>query len=47
LRTLADRVYPAGSYHLSFNGTDLPSGMYFARLQGAQASVTHKIVLIK
>lgn len=45
--TLADRVYPAGNYSLNFNGSALPSGSYFARLQGAQASIARRIVLLR
>lgn len=47
VKTLADRVYAQGSYRLSFDGSNLPSGIYFARLQGKSFSKTQKLVLLK
>lgn len=47
VETLADRVFAAGEYRTTFNGSRLPSGIYFARLQGSNFSTTHKLVLLK
>ena len=47
VQTLADRMYPQGSYRMSFDGSSLSSGIYFARLQGNSFSKTQKLVLLK
>jgi len=47
VQTLTDRVLPAGSYRATFNGSTLPSGVYFARLQGKNFSTTQKLMLLK
>ena len=47
VQTLADRVYPQGSYRVTFDGSKLASGIYFARLQGNRISRTQKLVLLK
>jgi len=38
---------PAGNYHLSFNGGNLPSGVYFYTLASGSGAETGKMVLIK
>jgi enterochelin esterase-like enzyme len=45
--TLADEVFTAGGHTLEFDGTGLPSGIYFARLQTGEVGVTKKMVLVK
>jgi hypothetical protein len=55
VKTLVDEVIPAGIYHVRFDGSKLPSGVYFYRLQsrqkdGGQAGQfveTKKLVLTK
>lgn len=47
VKTLADRVYSEGSYRVEFNGANLPSGIYFARMSGKDLSKTQKLVLLK
>ena len=47
VQTLADRVYPEGSFRINFDGSKLASGIYFARLQGNSFSKTQKLVLLK
>jgi hypothetical protein len=47
VRMLADRVYPEGNFRINFDGSALPSGIYFARLQGKSFSKTQKLVLLK
>lgn len=45
--TLAEDNYPAGSYTLDFDASDLTSGVYIARLKGDQISQTIKMSLLK
>ena len=47
VQTLADRMYPQGSYRVTFDGASLPSGMYFVRMQAKDFSKTQKLVLLK
>jgi hypothetical protein len=44
---LADKSYAQGNYHLTFDGSDLPSGIYFARFHGPSYTKTQKLVLLK
>ena len=44
---LVDEKKPEGSYSVTFNATDLNSGIYFYRIETDYASETKKIVLIK
>lgn len=39
--------YPAGSHQIAFDGSDLPSGIYFARLAAGEYSAVQKLVLLK
>ena len=45
--TLTDQVCTQGNYRVSFDGADLPSGIYFARMSGKGFSKTQKLVLLK
>jgi hypothetical protein len=45
--TLANQVQQAGIYEVKFNGSNLPSGAYFYRLQAGSYSATKKILLLK
>jgi hypothetical protein len=47
IATLVNEEKPAGSYEVSFNATDLPSGIYFYRLQSGSFVETKKMILIK
>jgi len=47
VRTLADEVLTAGRHLLEFDGSQLSSGVYFARLESAALSRTQKLVLLK
>jgi photosystem II stability/assembly factor-like uncharacterized protein len=47
VETLANRFYPQGQYRLNFDASALPSGVYFARLNGKSFAVTQKLVLLK
>jgi len=44
---LVNAVKPAGFYEVQFDGTDLPSGIYFARIQTGNFSTTKKMMLLK
>jgi hypothetical protein len=44
---LADAPYQAGTYSVSFNATNLPSGLYFAQLKTATETKLHRMMLIK
>jgi hypothetical protein len=45
--TLADQSYSAGAHTVSFDGSMLTSGTYFAHLQAISGSCTQKIVLLR
>ncbi len=44
---LMDKPLTAGQYHVTFNGSDLPSGVYFYRLQAGKYSQTRKMLLME
>ncbi len=44
---LVDGVKPAGAYSVSFRGDDLPSGLYFYRIQAGSYNKTLKMLLMK
>ncbi|RPH92160.1 T9SS C-terminal target domain-containing protein, partial [candidate division KSB1 bacterium] len=44
---LKNGFMPVGRYQRAFNGTDLPSGIYFARLSGEISTQIQKLVLLK
>jgi N-methylhydantoinase B/oxoprolinase/acetone carboxylase alpha subunit len=44
---LLDDVRPAGTYEVSFNGSDKASGMYFYRLTAGGMTTTKKMMLSK
>jgi hypothetical protein len=44
---LQDGIMAAGEHRLSFDGNDLPSGLYFARVRAGETVVTRKLVLLK
>jgi hypothetical protein len=47
VNTLVNEVKVPGSYSVDFNGTNLPSGIYFYKLQTENYSETKKMLLIK
>jgi photosystem II stability/assembly factor-like uncharacterized protein len=47
IRTLVSENLRAGVYEYEWNGIDLPSGVYFYRLQTAQFTYTKKMILLK
>ena len=44
---LVEGFHPAGAYEVVFNASNLPSGVYFARLTAGDYSQTQKILLAK
>ncbi|MDZ7317409.1 MAG: T9SS type A sorting domain-containing protein, partial [candidate division KSB1 bacterium] len=45
--SLIDAKLEAGIHSVSFNAADLPSGVYFYRLQTNEKTLTQKMMLIK
>jgi len=45
--TLVNQQQSAGSYEVAFDGSHLPSGIYFYRLTTPEGSVTRKMTLLK
>ena len=45
--TLVDGNLPAGSHSVTFDGSDLSSGIYFYMMQAGNFTDTHKMVLVK
>ncbi len=45
--TLMDKPLTAGQYHVTFNGSDLPSGVYFYTLRAGNFVATKKMILMK
>lgn len=44
---LLEGWHPAGTYQATFNASDLPTGVYFARLKAEGFSQTRKLLLVK
>jgi len=47
IETLVDEEKPVGTYELSWNAANLPSGVYFYRLQAWDFVQTRKMILLK
>ncbi|MBU1984712.1 T9SS type A sorting domain-containing protein [bacterium] len=47
VRVLVDDILPVGEHQVPFDGSALPSGIYFARLEAQGMSQTRKMVLLK
>lgn len=47
VRTLVDESFAAGSYEVTFDGSGLPSGTYFYRLQAGKFNAVKKMILTK
>ena len=45
--TLINEVKDAGSYRIAFNGSNLPSGLYFYRFSTGEFNQTKKLILLK
>ncbi len=47
VETLVDEFKPAGKYRVTFNAGNLPSGVYFYRLESGKNSAVRKMILVK
>jgi hypothetical protein len=47
VKILVNEEKPAGNYEVEFDGTNLPSGIYFYRIETSKFSDTKKFVLLK
>ena len=47
ISSLINEEKPAGQYELTFDGTDLPSGVYFYQLKVGDFVLTKKMLLLK
>ena len=47
IATLVNEEKPAGNYELEFDGTALPSGVYFYQLKAGNFVETKKMILIR
>lgn len=47
IQIIDNRYRPAGHYHMAFNASSLPSGIYFFELQAGNRKSTKKITLLK
>lgn len=47
VRVLADQRFAAGRHDLTFEGDDLPSGIYFCNVQAGALAQTQKMILLK
>jgi hypothetical protein len=47
VRTLVNGPKVAGSYTIQFDGSDLPSGVYFYRLRAGDFTSVKKLILLK
>ena len=47
IRTLADGVFSAGEHEIVFDGSDLPSGMYFYRMQSGSFQQVKSMMLVR
>ena len=47
VQVLASGWKKAGTYTVTFNASNLPSGMYLYRLETAKGSVSRKMMLMK
>ncbi len=47
VKTLVNENKPAGYYNVEFDGNDLPSGIYFYRLEAGEFTLTKRMILLK
>ena len=47
VKTLVNEIKPAGIYSIEFDGSDLPSGIYFYKIEVGHFSQVRKMILVK
>lgn len=47
VKTLVNEIKPAGYYTAQFDGSDLPGGIYFYKLEAGEYSETKRMILLK
>ncbi len=47
IKTLVNEIKPAGYYEVEFNGSNLPSGIYYYRIKAGSFSQVRKMMLVK
>jgi len=47
ITTLVDEIRPAGNYKITFDASDMPSGLYFYRLVSGTNTITKSMLLLK
>lgn len=47
MEILAEGIYTSGTHQISFNGNNLPTGMYYYRLTSNGISITRKMLLLR
>jgi hypothetical protein len=47
IQTLVNEKRSAGNHTVSFDARDLPSGVYFARMESGRFAMTKKMLLIR
>jgi len=47
IESLLDKPMPTGHYQINFNGQDLPSGVYYYRMEAGEYIQTYKMLLVK
>ena len=47
IETLVNEEKTAGNYHVEFNASNLPSGVYFYRIQAGSFNQVRKMILLK
>ena len=47
LTTLVNETQSAGSYSVTFDGSNFPSGVFFYKLQAGESAETKRMVLLK
>jgi hypothetical protein len=47
VKVLEDGYKEAGNYNISFNASNMPSGLYFYKIEAGQFSQIRKMMLVK
>jgi photosystem II stability/assembly factor-like uncharacterized protein len=47
IKTLVNEIKPAGNYKIEFDGSDLPSGVYYYKIESGNFTQVRKMLLIK